>query len=206
MTEILSEELLAVIDRHCAFLSDGDAKMMIDLLASHRALHSQLEARDIELGKQDAEIIVLHSQVRELKRDRDNLFALKEARNSELTEARARITALEADLYELQGTPQARFTWIYEQLIRVLGKESGYNELSSHGHDHKFIEAIEQLQQRITLLEGALKHVTSLCGPNPVWKDVVEKALHPGHYREWCRDPKLCQDKGTCPKDPSCAD
>jgi hypothetical protein len=32
------------------------------------------------------------------------------------------------------------------------------------------------------------------------------KLLNPGAYRDWCRDPKLCQDKGTCPKDPTCAD
>jgi hypothetical protein len=33
-----------------------------------------------------------------------------------------------------------------------------------------------------------------------------QKVERSGQYREWCRDPALCQDKGTCPKDPTCAD
>lgn len=27
-----------------------------------------------------------------------------------------------------------------------------------------------------------------------------------GHYKEWCRDPSLCDGKGYCPRNPSCAD
>jgi hypothetical protein len=94
---------------------------------------------------------------------------------------------------------------LYRALQRQVGElerlEQAAQAQISHDETLKVI-----LQQRITQLEGALKHVMSLCWPNPVWKDVVDKALYPGHYREWCRDPALCQDKGTCPKDPSCAD
>jgi chromosome segregation ATPase len=34
----------------------------------------------------------------------------------------------------------------------------------------------------------------------------AQHALASGAYKEWCRDPTLCQDKGTCPLDPTCAD
>lgn len=32
------------------------------------------------------------------------------------------------------------------------------------------------------------------------------EAAAKGVYREWCRDPSLCADKGYCPRDPTCGD
>jgi hypothetical protein len=69
-----------------------------------------------------------------------------------------------------------------------------------------------ELTARTGQLEGALKAVVDtwdayLTSPSgyPAYQR-AKKALTPGVYKEWCRDPKLCQDKGTCPLDPTCAD
>jgi hypothetical protein len=71
-------------------------------------------------------------------------------------------------------------------------------------------------QQRITQLEGALKLCVSEIMQNMSLRNEyqdfdealkhAQHALTPGDYREWCRDPKRCEDKNSCPNDPTCAD
>jgi hypothetical protein len=80
-------------------------------------------------------------------------------------------------------------------------------------------------QQRITQLEVALEgligcpllahrmakarakgRIAVVLQLSLVGLEQAQHALAPGAYKEWCRDPTLCQDKGTCPKDPTCAD
>jgi hypothetical protein len=116
MSEILQEWQLVKMHENAMYMYRDECpgscdkqrtaacKDLLSAIASHRALHSQLEAAEFyaqavkKLYEQSYdENKALHSQVAELKRDRDNLFALKEARNSELAEARASITALEAE-------------------------------------------------------------------------------------------------------------
>jgi predicted RNase H-like nuclease (RuvC/YqgF family) len=131
----------------------------------------------------------LHSQVIGLN-ERLDKFKTYYVHENELNAAEARITALEATL-------------------------EGYR------HSSKIIsQHLTDAQQRITQLEGALKRLWDTreleysnsggikykLGFYGEPLDIDRLLVRSGVYREWCRDPKLCQDKGTCPKDPTCAD
>jgi hypothetical protein len=76
-----------------------------------------------------------------------------------------------------------------------------------------------ELTARTGQLEGALKEISKIAPPpdkvntqgmklDKIY-DIAQQAVEgkgEGVYKDWCRDPALCQDKGTCPKDPTCAD
>ncbi len=43
------------------------------------------------------------------------------------------------------------------------------------------------------------------CYYNLVTDDHLVKGWQPP-YGEWCRDPRICEGKGYCPRDPTCGD
>jgi hypothetical protein len=147
------------------------------------------------------------------------------ALEAELDKSQALLRAsCEAIRDELTGLEKHIYNTLYEQIpyVALPNKSPAYFRVTEASRVMKHFE------QRITQLEGALN------GLKPLIEAVVsgafgrshydaakqaqhllssregerprEDALAPGSYREWCRDPTLCQDKGTCPKDPTCAD
>jgi chromosome segregation ATPase len=155
----------------------------------------------------EAENRALHSQVRELEA---KLGASERQRYDMVNQAQARITALEdqANYWQMsfeeskniRAELQRRITQLENDLADALDLKNGVGPT-----------VLTAMKKRIEQLEGALKRCMDALGPDRVptdRKDAIRQAqaLIPGVYREWCRDPKLCQDKGTCPKDPTCSD
>jgi hypothetical protein len=164
----------------------------------------------------------LHSQVRELEESNTLLAEQREGAFEKLEAAQARITALEAQLLRWgRWTPEHNIEqWLREEQQRLDAAQQRITQLA-----HENAELLSRNQQ----LEGALKAIecpvchgckqTSVQWGNGYYNHYpctycketgkhpqAQKALNPGVYREWCRDPKRCEDKNSCPKDPTCAD
>jgi chromosome segregation ATPase len=122
---------------------EGQLEQMHDLYAAleaeNRALHSQLEAKDTELGKQDAEIIVLRSQVEAAEFYAQAVKKMYEQSYDDLAAAQARITALSRQNEELT----ARAGQLEADL--------------KHAKLYSTTDAVLAKCERITQLEGALK-------------------------------------------------
>jgi hypothetical protein len=169
-----------------------------ELIASHRALHSQ---------------------VRELEKAVDFHTCSQSCTQDELHAAQARITALSHENAELT----ARTSQLEAERDAAKAIADKYDLMGIEWDEEEF----QERGKRITQLEGALKpfvdtyrvmynvdqiYPTSHEDQLRLEQELLsafmkaQHALTPGVYKEWCRDPKLCQDKGTCPKDPTCAD
>jgi hypothetical protein len=201
MSEILSEQGFEMTLRR---IMDGlDTPAMLRRSEDATALLSTCRA--------------LQAQVRELEKD----LALSGGdgntkRLLENHELKARITALEAerDIWKRQhdvvNVENGTFRQINTELQqRITQLEWALKALMNEakGMIGAFPDSIRQvvgttnlncLQRRIAQAQHLL---SSREGERP-----REDALAPGAYREWCRDPTMCQDKGRCPKDPTCAD
>jgi hypothetical protein len=199
MNEILSEEEFEQTLWAAVNVLNDDGPSYNKVLASHRALHSQVR----ELEKANISLM-----------ETINL-PLNEC-NKRVLAAQARSTALEAEKALLQAKYEA--SEIDKKIHWTCDHEHWQQRVTQLAHDNA------ELTARTGQLEGALKPYLAIvealepqligCSREQeltykkALKDLrqVQHALTPGVYREWCRDPKLCQDNGTCPKDPSCAD
>jgi hypothetical protein len=181
-----------------------------------------IECRDATIGLLEDIIKEKQQRITQLEADRDEWKRAAELNKGTYEPLQQRITQLERinaeqaaqlgsaltrlELYEHGNTAQ-RITQLEGALIAIANRYSD-SSLKVGEHDS------ETDTYPVFLYVGGKECAGSLAEfyskETAEWfVKCIEQAQHaltPGVYREWCRDPNLCQDKGTCPKDPTCSD
>jgi chromosome segregation ATPase len=190
------------------------------LQAENRALHSQ--AQEWERKYHNA-VAGYEQFMADANRDRDKLEAIALEQRGMIEKLHSQVKELERKYNAVKNDPDYQQCCIEREKAQasITALEA---TVEGYRHSNKIVgQHLTDAQQRITQLahenaeltertgqlEGALKDgIQLLQNPNVRIIEIIARLQHllPGIYREWCRDPKLCQDKGTCPKDPTCAD
>jgi uncharacterized coiled-coil protein SlyX len=232
MSEILTEEQYeALIDD---IFGDYYSEATEKFIDAYRALHSQVEElkRERDKFREETKSASLQFSRCDLIFERVGIvpqgdtelglrqfFVKYQDVERQLTAAQARITALEAVIAKQQfsiedlskeHTKQAnRATQLEGALKDVMALVDRGVLVRNTQSDSDVIAFMKQSVELAKVLQQAQHALTPEMLKNAVRKTLErDNQLGPdrGVYREWCRDPKLCEGKNYCPKKPTCAD
>jgi hypothetical protein len=188
--------------------------MLMDWEAENRALHSQVEELLDNLSRCKGN--ELANQLEQAQAKITALEAINKHNIEDECELEDMLVKAGIPDYEPSGDYKGLTRQMAEFISAYLAQQQRITQLEGALKDvikraqNLCDDCIGDSESRDSLLYG-IKHAQNLLSSR--WSEAtgqeVERrvdALTPGVYREWCRDPKLCQDKGTCPKDPTCAD
>ena len=183
--------------------------------AENRALHTQLEQAKTAMNHYKAtysiaedNLAALHSQLEACNRSNAELLVCGAPNCEPWKQSQARLTALEAEFRNWQASAATEIEDKTERITQLEGalKWAEFYADRARKALAKPCMKCGYEQGLVQVVQSEVEHAQHLLSSREEVERPREDALTPGAYREWCRDPTLCQDKGTCPRDPSCAD